>query len=316
LNGIDFDHGLRVKNMVAQHSKYRIAFARQIGVCYIRSSSHFNQGRPVMIRRFMLATAIVVFSSAPSAQELYGTNNVSIRESATPGEMYFDDGVRAVKARDYWHAIAMYKVAASWAYKPAEYNLGVIFAKGEGGVQADLPQAYAWLVLAAERGDSHYVEARDRVKSALDDAGVKQSEVLLSAMRPSYADEVALVRAKTKWREVLSGATGSHVGYTGDNMQVGQEASFQGNPTSAVKTKSNAGHGRGSVPGASGINAAADVIGGSGVSASTAYRDLHATDNPYDPRFSAAVVTVGELKGVDAKKTDPRSEDEAPADKH
>jgi hypothetical protein len=307
--------------MVAQHSKYRIAFARQIGVCYIRSSSHFNQGRPVMIRRFMLATAIVVFSSAPSAQELYGTNNVSIRESATPGEMYFDDGVRAVKARDYWHAIAMYKVAASWAYKPAEYNLGVIFAKGEGGVPADLPQAYAWLVLAAERGDSHYVEARDRVKSALDDAGVKQSEVLLSAMRPSYADEVALVRAKTKWREVLSGATGSHVGYTGDNMQVGTATNVADSSTAimkntSMKASSNAGHGRGSVDASSGIVSAAGVIGTSGVSGSTAYHDLHATDNPYDPRFSAAVVTVGELKGVDAKKTDPKSEDEAPANKH
>jgi hypothetical protein len=306
--------------VVAQHSKYRIAFARRMQCVLYTKLFALRWKNAVMILRLMFAAAIAVFSSELFAQELYGTNNVSIRESATPGEIYFDLGVKAVKSKDYPHALEMYNVAASWAYKPAEYNLGVIYAKGEGGVPVDLPQAYAWLVLAAERGESHYVEARDRVKSALDDAGIKQAELLLTHMRGTYADEVALVRAKTKWREVLSGATGSHVGYTGDNLQVGSGTNMQDSSTSimkntSMKSSSNAGHGRGSVAASSGVNSAADVIGGSGVSGSTAYRDLHATDNPYDPRFSAGVVTVGEVKGVDPKKPDEKTTDAKPPEK-
>ena len=51
---------------------------------------------------------------------------------------------------------------------------------------------------------------------------------------------------------------------------------------------------------------------GCGVSGSTAYHDLRATDNPYDPRFSAGVVTVGEVKGVDPKKPEEKADDKPP----
>src|ERR1700740_209129 len=46
---------------------------------------------------------------------------------ARPGEYYFLLGAQAYRKHDYEHAIEMYQVAASWAYKPAEYNLGVIY---------------------------------------------------------------------------------------------------------------------------------------------------------------------------------------------
>ena len=265
-----------------------------------------------MLMRFVFAILTAAFCSVPHAQELYGTNNTSIRESATPGEYYFNSGVKAVKSNDYLHAVAMYKVAASWAYKPAEFNLGVIFAKGEGGVPVDLQQSYAWMVLAAERGDSQYVQARERLKAALGDDGVKQADVLLADMRKIYGDEVALVRAKRKWHEVLTSATGSHVGFTGDNMQAGNATSFQGNPQAAVKDTK----GHGAAAGVSSINSSGDIIGGSGTDGSIAYRDLRATDNPYDPRFTAGVVTVGELQGIDPKKSDAKATDAASAEKH
>ncbi len=33
------------------------------------------------------------------------------------------------------YAVDRYQVAASWGYKPAQYNLGIIYFKGEGGTR-------------------------------------------------------------------------------------------------------------------------------------------------------------------------------------
>ncbi len=88
--------------------------------------------------------AIALLLSAPAAfAQYYAYDSAPIRSDAVPGEYFFNLGVSAINHGDYKHAVEMYKVAASWGFKPAEYNLGVIFAKGEGGVPVDLPQAYA-----------------------------------------------------------------------------------------------------------------------------------------------------------------------------
>ena len=53
-------------------------------------------------------------------------------------------------------AIDMYENSASWAYKPAQYNLAVMYMNGEG-VPVDKPRAMAWAALAAERSEQEYV---------------------------------------------------------------------------------------------------------------------------------------------------------------
>jgi Sel1 repeat len=252
-----------------------------------------------MKRFFPLAVAVLVFSSIASATDFYGSSNGSVRDSAVPGEYFFQKGVEAVRKDDYRHAVAMYKVAASWAYKPAEYNLGVIFAKGEGGVPVDLPQSYAWMQLAAERDDADYVSARDHVKSALSPEDLKQSDVLLADMMKTYGDGVAFARAKARWRDVLDSATGSRVGATGGNLQVGgAQVGFRGNPTQASKNVAAGGKAGARV---SGITTASNVLGGTGEPGSIAYRELRATDNPYDPRFNVGVITVGDPNGLGPK---------------
>jgi len=59
-------------------------------------------------------------------------------DDARPGEHFFLLATRAVAKKDYTFAVDMYKVAASWAYKTAEYNLAVMYAKGDG-VPVDRP---------------------------------------------------------------------------------------------------------------------------------------------------------------------------------
>ena len=248
-----------------------------------------------------IAVAFLLTSSAAYGQ-FYSMENSSIHTDAVPGEYFFNTGVTAIKHNDYVHAVAMYKVAASWAYKPAEFNLGVIFAKGEGGVPLDLPQSYAWMTLAAERHDAQYVAARDRIKAALTAEQVQESEKMLVDMRKIYGDDVALRRAKVKWHEVLTHSTCSHVGFTGCNMEVGNGGASRSNPARSVK---------GLEQGAAGYTTATDLIGGSGTDGSIAYSDLRMTDNPYDPRFNG-VVTVGAIKAADAKPSDESTEQPKP----
>lgn len=245
-----------------------------------------------------VAAALLSFVgvSQLATAQFYGKENSSPISSAVPGEFFFYKGVEAVKSNDYQHAVRMYKVAASWAYKQAEYNLGVIFAKGEGDVPLDMPQAHAWMTLAAERNDqaaASAVEARDRIAVLLSPEQREESSRMLAEMKKIYGDDVALPRAKTRWREVRNSATGSHVGFIG-NLQVGDlRIRNNANPMNAKNPK-----------GAGALGSVADITGGSSVDGSTAYRELRSTDNPYDPKFDGRV-TVGDISTVQQEGTTP-----------
>src|SRR5262249_33121114 len=135
----------------------------------------------------------------------------SAESDARPGEYYFMLGAHAFRNHDYAHAVGMYQVSASWAYKPAEYNLGVMYARGQG-VAVDLPRAMAWMALAAERNEPHYVDAREAVYAELTKEQFEQANAMWREMKKTYGDEVALRRAKARWAEARSQITGSRVG--------------------------------------------------------------------------------------------------------
>ena len=227
--------------------------------------------------------------------DMMGANINSLRESAVPGEYFFYKGVEAVKANDYTHAVAMYKVAASWAYKTAEYNLGVIFVKGEGGVPEDHAQGLAWLTLAAERNDAAYVQARDKVRMQLPPDVIAKADALVAELSNIYGDRVALRRAKAHWAEVRNAATGSHLGFASGNLHVGAaEVRANANPPKIAGTGGLKGGDKG------GLKSALDINGTHSVQGSQAYSDLRSTDNPYDPKFDGSVV-VGPVSEIDTK---------------
>src|SRR5262245_46362466 len=87
-------------------------------------------------------------------------------EDGRPGQYYFLKAVEAVQHKNYKFAIDMYETSASWAYKPAAYNLAVMYLQGEG-VPVDKPRAMAWAALAAERGDADYVQARELIYASM-----------------------------------------------------------------------------------------------------------------------------------------------------
>jgi len=207
---------------------------------------------------------------------------------AKPGEYYFMRGVEAVRAKDYAHAIKMYEAAASWGYKNAQYNLAVMYARGEG-LPADLPRAMAWAALAAERNDKQYVEARELIYASLDKAQWDQANVIWRDLKKEYADEVALARAKARWAEVRNGMTGSHVGSIG-HLEVGVPMPHSGMGGKGISADANPSD-AGSFFGKQG-QTASDVAGATTVDGAVAYRTLRETNNPYDPKFQHQVGTA------------------------
>lgn len=241
-----------------------------------------------------------------------GAGDNTPESDARPGERYFLEGVRAFQKKEYTFAIQMYQVAASWAYKPAEYNLGVIYARGQG-VPVDLPRAMAWMTLAAERNEQRYVDAREAVKGALTPEQLAQSESILADLSKTYADSIALRRAKAQWAFVKSHMTGSRVGSSG-HLQVGM-ADGSGNHDSAKVA--GGGMGQQVRQGARSTSTTpGEVAGGQAVDGSLAYKQLFESDDPYDPKFEreasgkaivGAPVETGAAKPAD--KPDPEKHD-------
>ena len=246
------------------------------------------------------------------AARLSGVGGGTPESDARLGETYFLQGVHAFQKKDYAFAVQMYEVAASWAFKPAEYNLGVMYARGQG-VAADLPRAMAWMALAAERNDARYVEAREAVYAEMTKEQFEQANVIWRDLKKTYGDEVALKRAKARWAEVRSQMTGSRVGSVG-NLTVGLPNPNGGDPS----TPKDPGHIL--PPGAtyvrSTVGTAAEATGGEGIDGSIAYRQLLQSDNPYDPKFDRNAIgraTVGPLKQIDAAEA-KKKEAAEPAD--
>ena len=249
---------------------------------------------------------------AAAAREI-GTASNTPEADARPGEYYFLEGARAFHKKEFTFAIQMYEVAASWAFKPAEYNLGVIYARGQG-VPVDLPRAMAWMALAAERNEPHYVDAREAVYGAMSKEQFEQANAIWRELKKTYGDEVALHRAKARWAEVRSHMTGSRVGSVG-NLTVGMPEPNGGDRSNQRNQKAGANvHTTAAT--------SAEITGGQGVDGSIAYGQLRASDNPYDPKFTPSALgraTVGPLQPIEQdkkKKSGEATADTEDADKH
>lgn len=218
-------------------------------------------------------------------------------DDGRPGDYFFYLGALANQRHDYVHAIAMYKVAASWAHKPAEYNLGVLYLNGHGS-PVDLPRAMAWFALAAERGETQYVYAKQLLYAHLTPAQFEQANDIWRELLPTYGDAVALARAKARWREVRYSATGSRVGSGATHLIVGGMLGRNGHDSSPSYDVGNGGH----------INVTpGEITGVHQTDGYLAYQQLRESDNPYDPAFKSylysGTVTVGILTPV--KSDDP-----------
>jgi len=71
------------------------------------------------------------------------------------GLYYFHKGCEYYKRGQPEAAMHAWEVAAGWAMKDAQYNLGIAYFRGRG-VDVERPRGLAWLALAAERKDEAF----------------------------------------------------------------------------------------------------------------------------------------------------------------
>ena len=241
------------------------------------------------------------YGSGASAGSLSNGNFNTPESDGRPGVYYFNLGVQAFKKDDYRHAIDMYKVAASWAYKPAEYNLAIMYFKGQG-VPVDRARGAAWMVLAAERGDPLYIKARDLMVTSLSRDEFKQTDEYWGQLKITYGDKVALQRAKAQWNWAGSHETGTRIaGGIPGYLRVGEKAQ-----TGAIGAKIK-------------LTTAAGVLSADSMDGSGVYRQFQQSDNPYDPVFlkgrngTVTVEPLTPLKSGSAKQPPDKSGAKPPA---
>ncbi len=84
--------------------------------------------------------------------------------------------------RNMAEAAKWYRLAAEGGYSPAQVNLAVMYDKGE-----DLPQDYVlahmWFNLAASRGDKVAIKSRDTVAQRMTSAQLAQAQKLAREWR-------------------------------------------------------------------------------------------------------------------------------------
>jgi hypothetical protein len=235
------------------------------------------------------------YSSGASAGTLSSPFNTP-ESDGRPGVKAYKEGMHAFNRDDYKHAVHMLKVAASWAYKPAEYNLGVMYFQGEG-VPEDRPLGAAWLVLAAERGNPNYTAARDVVITWLSATEFARADELWGQLKQTYGDEVALRRAKAQWALARSQKTGSRVGGTVGELRVGVATGH-----GAFKTAMTNNQGQSAKTVAFTSSSWMNLLTGGSTDGDIAYKQFIRSDNPYDPVFMkdrTGTVSVEPLQSVE-----------------
>ncbi|MFU8878366.1 MAG: hypothetical protein ACNA7E_09505 [Wenzhouxiangellaceae bacterium] len=147
-----------------------------------------------------------------------GQNRITLERSLenTPGEQFLLRGTRFYRNGEYQAAAANFQRAAFWGDKSAQFNLGLMHVNGEG-VERNVLLGWAWIELAAERGDSTFREVADDIWRQL-----RREDQLLAwwilqeKLLPEYGDEVAIDRATSRMKQVRRSSTagGSRVGVT------------------------------------------------------------------------------------------------------
>ncbi len=137
----------------------------------------------------------------------------------TPGQQRMADGHSAYRARQYSTALQHYRRAAYWADKFGHYNVGVMYYHGKGTEQ-DVPRAWAWFELAAER---EYPQMRELAELLWDRLDAEQQHeakrILENELLETYGDEAAIARTMRRMNRERRRVTGSRVGHVG-NLKV------------------------------------------------------------------------------------------------
>jgi hypothetical protein len=113
---------------------------------------------------------------------------------------------------DYAGALKYFKIGAYYSDKLSQLSIGLMYMNGQG-VPKDLPTAYAWLAVAAERKYPQFEVTRDGVKAQLSPDQLVKANALQAAIEREYGDQVAKHRLIVQLNQGRMNITGSHTGF-------------------------------------------------------------------------------------------------------
>jgi hypothetical protein len=154
----------------------------------------------VLARLFLqfAVTAMLLTSNAVVLGDDFPGNkpNKRIIKSQEKVDALFEKG-------DYERAAFIYREElAPLGDKYAQYMIGYMYLTGKG-VTGDMAVASAWYRLAAERGDDHFLKARDEIWGTLNEQQRTQSDSTYTELRKDYGDAMLVADFVERDIEIL-----------------------------------------------------------------------------------------------------------------
>ncbi len=128
--------------------------------------------------RFLLICLLLFTYSVLAAEELEALIKAAEQGDAQVqynlGFMYANgEGV----PEDDAESVYWYRKAAEQGHASAQYNLGAMYANGEG-VPEDYVQAHAWFSIAAAQGNDDAQKAKETTAEGMTSAGISEAQKL------------------------------------------------------------------------------------------------------------------------------------------
>ena len=165
-----------------------------------------------MTPRILCLLALLALPPPASPQSLREFNldeTLPVESSGHVDQYFRRKGVESYLQGRMRGAREYFEYAAKYADKTSQLSLALLHRNGEGGPK-DLPMAYAWLDLAAERGYPSFLAEREAVWNQLDEAQRERAVDLTTELYAVYGDAVAKPRHTKHLRRYLKKSVWSH----------------------------------------------------------------------------------------------------------
>jgi hypothetical protein len=182
--------------------------------------------KKILFIAFVLGT---LFSLPAVAQFNFNgfANNLGLSDPpgrVFPGKYFEYKAQFYLHNHDYRAALEMFELAGFWANKRAQYNAGMMYFNGLG-VPVDKARGAAWLGIAAENHDDLTVAMLQSAYTELSTAEKQQADGIWRDLDGKYGDAAAIPRALHQFAVETHNVTGSHVGFTGNNLVISEKGS-------------------------------------------------------------------------------------------
>ena len=173
------------------------------------------------ISRILASSVCIALLLGTGAAAAAGCPDLGMKQDPAPPSSLLPGSYFEYRARSYLKhdelaaALGMYKLAAYWGNKYAQYNIGILFFFGGKSIAPDRPRAAAWLRMAAGSQQPGMADTFQKVSQSLTPAEHAQADAVWNELQAKYAGTLTRQRAITRYQTERRNVTGSRVGFVG-----------------------------------------------------------------------------------------------------